>query len=301
MKIRHHPHIDKQSLEILCKFHDAIDLSLSLHYTTNSRLLTAHELFDRVAKLLQTRTKIENFLLVLMVDKYQYKLIDPQGCKDYSPCYVTIFGTVKEFNANIEIRKGEFIFKLNTWIVNNSHIGFLDIPKVQELIELHNDTSKLTKPRTPTKISKVPILKNDSSKFTFKPKDEKTELKRTGLTFIERIRLKEKLLKEDTLQNSPEMKREAYLNGKLVPIYNILFQMNTLNENESFKSYSLATLTATIKDSLDYPIHIEEVHDVLKLLQTKLSNKVDITTKNNLSLVKVYKLDRTKDLYLLNL
>ncbi|CAH6720162.1 hypothetical protein CLIB1444_03S05798 [[Candida] jaroonii] len=260
-----------------------------------------------------------------MVDEYAYKLIEPTGVKDYSPCYVALFKPVSEFNSELESRKSQFVKDLNKWIDSHQHIGYFNIRPAAEIIELHraavprqvapnqigpsqsldNHTestqssppSKSPSPRrSPSKISKS--LKNDASKFAFKVKDENVESSKSGLSLLERIKLKEKLNNEKNLLQTPEMRRDQFLASKLKPIYNILYQMNSETKPSQFKSFPLSIVKATIKDSLDYPIHEDEIHDCLKLMSRKLP-KVEIVTRSNLSVVKLYHFDRTEDLKVL--
>lgn len=333
--IKPHPYLSRDSLIHISKVHNAVDSVLSLHYSSRQSLITAHELFSQVANLLQRRTKIEHFMCVLMVDEYAYKLIEPTGVKDYSPCYVALFKPVLEFNSELESRKSQFVKDLNKWIESHQHIGYFNIRPAAEIIELHRATvprqavgsqatpsqavasqigpsqsldnqteptqssspSKSPSPRrSPSKISKS--LKNDASKFAFKVKDENVETAKSGLSLLERIKLKEKLNNEKNLLQTPEMRRDQFLASKLKPIYNILYQMNSETKPSQFKSFPLSIVKATIKDSLDYPIHEDEIHDCLKLMSRKLP-KVEIVTRSNLSVVKLYHFDRTEDLKVL--
>lgn len=299
-----HPYLSYDSLIHIAKVHNAVDSVLSLHYSSRQSLITAHELFSQVANLLQRRTKIEHFMCVLMVDQYAYKLVEPTGVKDYSPCYVTTFKPILEFNSELQSRKSKFMDDLNKWIDDHQDIGYFNIQPVADVIELHKQTHETSDSRSPhppsrspsRSPSKITKLKNDSSKFAFKVKDEKVEAAKSGLSLLERIKLKEKLNNEK--KDTPEMKREEFLKSKLKTIYNILYQMNSETKSGQFKSFPLSIVKATIKDSLDYPIHEDEIFDCLKMMSRKFP-KVEILTRSNLSVVKLYHFDRTEDLKIL--
>lgn len=254
-----------------------------------------------------------------MIEPRCYKLIDPVGVKDASPYKVGLFVPINTFNSSLTLRRLRFINAINEWIIHHNHLTTIPIPCIDDIILDHrsvansggdsdnsnwqngsNSTSPSSK-LTRLKVSKAkPTLKNDSSKFMFKPKDEKTQQSNhNGLSLLERIKLKEARTKLEAEIETPEIKRNKYLESKLPQIYNILAQINGEN-NDKMKSYPLKKLTQLIKDSLNYPIHNEEIHDCLKIIQSKLSQQaLVVTTRKDLSVVKVYKLDRTNDLKLL--
>lgn len=294
IKLAQHPYLRQDEFMKIIRFHDAIDSILSLHYSSHTSLITAHELFRKVASLLNARTKIENFLCVLMVEPNCYKLIEPKGVTDYSPCYVSIFQPINEFNLLLHSRKSKFIDSMNKWIESHQDIGYFNIPKVEDVIRSHSTTknrsspSKITKPRL--------VLKNDASKFSFKQRDETAQRQNNnGLSLLERIKLKEQTLKQQQQLEPVEVQRQKYLEGKLPSMYNILHQ---IKGNGDKMTLTMTKLTQMIKDSIDYPIHEDEIHDCLYLMEKKL-DPITITTRNDLTVVKVDALDRSRDLKIL--
>lgn len=301
MDINPHPHIKPDEFELLLKIHNAVDSILSLHYSNHSQFITAHQLFEKLQHLLNRGVKLDNFLCLFLIDPFCFKLTTPIGVKDLSPCRISLFQPIHQFNLTLQSRKGQFIEDINLWIKNNPDQTSFEYPELEDVIYNHKQSSPCTKPpnstKSPNKVTKPKLaLKNSSSKFMFKPKDElKQQANNNGLSLLERIKLKEAKLKQQADKETPEMKHNKFLEDKIPQIYNILAQIN--GETPSTKTYPLSRLTQLIKDSLNYPIHNEEILDCLKLIQTKLSQQVlSITTRNELSVVKVYRLNRSRDL-----
>ncbi|WEJ92857.1 hypothetical protein PSN45_000315 [Yamadazyma tenuis] len=229
-----------------------------------------------------------------MVDPNCYKLVSPTNVTDYSPCYVALFDPINQFNQSLESRKLRFISSINNWITTHQEIGYLKIPSITQIIEKHS--ANTSKSSSPSKVLKPRLtLKNDSSKFQFKSRDEKTQSsKSNGLSLLERIKLKEQQSKQQKQQETPEAQREDYLQGKLESIYNIIYQIN--GEQNKPTSFTLTGLTQIVKDSLHYPTHEEDIQECLELLAKRLNHAIIITTRGGLSVVKVMKLDREGDL-----
>lgn len=301
-KLNKHPHVSEDDLLLVVKAHDAMDTVLSIHYSSHPSFLTAHELFLKASVIVQRRLKIDHLLAVLAIDPMAYKLREPAGVTDYSPCYVTLFSGINVFNLSLQLRSGKFVEATNKWIESNPDIGYIKRKSVDEILQIHQQKplpspiKKITKPKL--------VLKNDLSKFMFKERIESEEKsKNDGLSLIERIRLKEKLNKDQQVNETPEMKHQRYLAGKLVPIYNIIDQLTV--DKTKLQAFALTTLSSTIKDSLSYPMHISDIHDALKLMETKLNKDqvkdktMVISTRSSLTVIKVKNLDRDRDIPLL--
>lgn len=132
-------------------------------------------------------------------------------------------------------------------------------------------------------------MKNDSSRFKFKEKLESIESNKfNGLSLLERIKLKEKLRKQQeqdeiSKQQTPQDKYQNYLLTKIPMIYNAIYQLYQCQPNNC-KTFSTKKLIQTIQDSSSYPVIPDEIHDGMKLLSTKLPSKLDMIEKMILKL-----------------
>lgn len=304
IQLHTHSSVDINTFTHLYKLHNAIDTILSLHFANHTQLIGIKDVFKRTSHLLNRELDLYLFLCLFLIDPKVYRIMPPtKGWRgdgiDWAACQIGLFEPIGKFNLSLQSRRHKFVLAINDWIDSNQHAERITPAELNDIVELNTNRNKAVSPSKVTKPKSL-TLKNDSSKFKFKPKDEKTQqINNNGLSLLERIKLKESRAKQQTEIETPGQKRNAYLEGKLLQIYNIIAQITGEN-NHQMKSYPLTKLTQLIKDSLNYPIHEDEIHDCLQLLQAKLSQTaLTITTRNDLSVVKVYRLDRANDVKLL--
>lgn len=312
MKIEEHPIIQGKVFQDLVKFFTAIDTNLNLHYSNHTTDPSLSRILDSAARLIGRRITTKDLLCMLHIYPDAYVIRYNNKVNDNSEYLLSLPENipVNTFNQCIPLRKEQFLNDLNTWIVKNKQTSEIAYPSIGHIVQRrkHSSPSKIHKPQlnssSPTKISKSNLLnelKNDSSKFVFRSKDENAEkVKNNGLSLLERIRLKEKLNNEQKIKETPEMKYNTYIQSKLVPIYEILFHIHRSQDKQEFKSYPLSKLVSMVEDSLDYPSSRHEIKDTVYLLEKKLGpGKIQILSRGGVTAIKVIKLDRDVDLRLL--
>lgn len=300
MNITKHPLIPKHVFVTIINKFIAIDNVLSLHYST-------HISHPQIIKILNQASSLAKVTIIIN-DLEQMLTVNPD-------LYV-IFRlddelSIKFPNNNMQLllRKEEFLKRVNSWI--ESHQEMIEIPKKSTI--LPKSPNKIIKPRSNNSSSsststtsaiknnskKFNDLKNDPSKFKFNEKSESIQSSNfNGLSLLERIRLKEKLAKEQiNKEDSLEIKYEKYLIGKISMIYDTIYQLYN-SQNELSKSFSTNKLIQIIQDSSNYPVIANEIHDAMKLIESKLS-KIQLIEKNGIKVVKVSSLDRDQDLKIL--
>ncbi|KAL6452289.1 hypothetical protein SBY92_001547 [Candida maltosa Xu316] len=203
------------------------------------------------------------------------------------------------------LRKQQFIKSLNTWI--ESHPDCKEVPKKSSIVSSSSSSSpspkKIIKPRSasssPTK-KKFHDLRNEASRFKFTERIEADEsVKCQGLSLLERIRLKERLKKEqEGGEDSKERKYESYLVAKVPMIYDAIYQVY-YSQPDTCKSFSTKKLIQIIQDSSSYPVIAEEIHDGMKLIESKLS-QIRMIEKDGVQVIRVSSLNRDQDLQILN-
>lgn len=311
MNINEHPVIPSNVFADLVKFFGAIDTNLSLHYSNHTTDPSLDKILDSAARLLGRRITTKDLLCILCISPKSFVIANNIKLNENSEHLISIPPSVSinSFNQQIPKRKVQFITEINSWIEKNNELSSIpSIPLERVINKRKLASSKIIKPNlnspSPTKRLKSDLvneLKNDPSKFTFKSKDEELEKQKSnGLSLLERIRLKEKLINEQLLKESPEMKYTQYIQSKLVPIYDIIFQIHRYQQKDNLKSYPLTKLISMVSDSLNYPVSKDEIKDVIYLIETRLTKeKLQIISRSGVTAVKVIKLNREDDLKLL--
>lgn len=166
---------------------------------------------------------------------------------------------------------------------------------------LGSPNSSPTKAKTPTtKVTKASYLRNDASKFQLKEKIAAAEASKSGLSLLERIRLKEKQLKS---QEPPEVRYQAQIVGKLPAVYDVLYELApvpTLDSGPKSRSFSLPKVISIVQDSFDFDLADTEVMDVIRELELRLGKeRIHVLERGGVHAIKVFHLDRTTDLGLL--
>lgn len=294
MDIPKHPLIPKHVFVTIINKSVALDNVLSLHYTTHTSHPQLSKILNQASSLAKTVIHTSDIQQILEINPDMYvmfKLNDELSIK------------LSNISQLHQLRKNEFIKKVKIWIESNQDLD--EIPKRQSIATTTTTTTSICK--SPNKIikskqiinknspRKYSDLKNDPSKFKFNEKSEPKENSIKGLSLLERIKLKEKLAKEQlSKQITPEEKYQNYLIGKIPMIYDIIYQLYN-SQNDNCKSFSTNKLIQIIQDSSNYPVVADEIHDVIKLIQSKLS-KIKLIEKNGLQVIRVSYLDRDLDL-----
>ncbi|KAG7661462.1 uncharacterized protein J8A68_005040 [[Candida] subhashii] len=320
MSLDDHPIIPKYLFADLSSSLNAIDNVLTLHYSNRISDPLLREILNSATNFIERKRRIDVIdleqILYFLPESYRlYKT--GTDYEDMSKIYIKF----PKIELNTTARKAQLMQAMNNWMKNHSTSDSIPKTSIQDIVkkyELEQPVSrtsspvKITKPTSrngsPTKARRRLLfedLKNDSSQFKFKQRDEVVETeKNNGLSLLERIRLKEKLNKLEELkdENSAESKYETYLSQKCQMVYDIIFQLYNVNlETETFKSFSITKLVEIIKDSSSYPLDADEVKDVIKLIERKLNNKTRFTIieKNRITILKVASLNRNQDLKIL--
>lgn len=307
-----HKVIKEEVFQDLIKFFTAIETNLNLHYSNHTIDPSLNKILDSAARLIGRRITTEDLLCILQIYPNAYAIRYNNKDNDHSEYLLSLPESipVNTFNQCIPSRKEQFLKNINTWVAMNKNASEITYPSIGQIVRKQNNASpsKIHKPQSntssPTKVSKSELIngmKNDSSKFVFRSKDEHAEKeKNNGLSLLERIRLKEKLKNEQKVKDTPEMKYHMYLQCKLVPIYDILFHIHRSQDKQQYKSYPLSKLISMIEDSLDYPTSQSEIKDAVYLLEKKLgSDKIQILSRGGVTAIKVIELDRDSDLKVL--
>ncbi|CUM51212.1 unnamed protein product [Debaryomyces tyrocola] len=311
MEIQHQV-IKDEVFQDLIKFFTAIETNLNLHYSNHTIDPSLNKILDSAARLIGRRITTKDLLCILQIYPNAYAIRYNNKVDDYSEYLLSLPESipVNTFNQCIPLRKEQFLKNINIWVTKNRNASEIAYPSIGQIVRKQNNSSpsKIHKPRSntssPTKISRSDLIngmKNDSSKFVFRSKDENAEKeKNNGLSLLERIRLKEKLKNEEKIKDTPEMKYHTYIQSKLVPIYDILFHIHRSQDKQQNKSYPLSKLISMIEDSLDYPTSKGEIKDAVYLLEKKLgSDKIQILSRGGVTAIKVIELNRDSDLKVL--
>ncbi|EGW33134.1 uncharacterized protein SPAPADRAFT_60444 [Spathaspora passalidarum NRRL Y-27907] len=310
--IQRHPIIPKCMFVEMIATYAAIDTVLTLHYSNHTTHTTLDKVLESATSLLKRKITVTDLEQIFYIDSNAYHVFVNS---ENSATYIKFPHNVSLIHTT---RKPKFISQVNQWIRDNPSQDLLGSIELSSIIKHEprsrpTSPSKIVKPKStgssPIKIS-LTELKNDSSKFKFKSKEEHTEKqKNNGMSLLERIRLKEKLKREQEadVANSSEVKYEKYLLQKVQMVYDVIFQLynSHLESSTQCKSFSLTKLTQTIIDSSSYPLDPKEVKDVVSLIHNKLQansseSKFSIIDSKGIQIVKVSNLNRTQDLKILH-
>lgn len=291
-----HPLLSTEVLQSYVAFFKAIDNSINLYYLSHTTPPTLEEILISSSNLLNKRILKNDFSVLLAIYPGCYTIEENSKVNSNAEFLISLPFELRTFNSLIPKRVEEFTRLLNLWVSENPESK--NLPKVQLLPERKSRTSNLASP-SPSKITKPRLsneLRNSSEKFKFKERDEKVEQEKNGgLTLLERIRLKEKRNKELALADNSETRYSSYITGKLPHIYDILYQ--TVNQDDSLRSFPLGKFIDIVCDSLNYPISKQEIEDIINALAKSLGpEKVNVITRANITVMKINNLDRQVDI-----
>lgn len=315
MDIQKHPLIPRHVFITIRNNFNAIDNVLSLHYTNHTSNPLLNKILGQASSLTQTKVTITHLEQIMEITDSLYEI------------YRLDEELIIKFTSNTQLaqRREVFIRHINEWIQTHQQLNTVPPKKSSYTTEatfalckslpsspvsfLKTSPNKIIKPRSanssPTKMKNRSLnfsdLKNDSSRFKFKEKLESIESSKfNGLSLLERIKLKEKLRKQQeqdelSMQQTPQDKYQNYLLTKIPMIYNAIYQLYQCQPNNC-KTFSTKKLIQTIQDSSSYPVIPDEIHDGMKLLSAKLPTKLDMIEKNDIKVIRVTNLNRDQDL-----
>lgn len=292
-----HPIISTAWIDRIRLLFHAIELVLALHYATNTTDPVLARLLDTASLYANLRINFAHFEIILyLVPGFylvypDYQQVDAVNLYRIAPPKRVL---VFEFTKSIDTRRTQFNDAMEKWLAENQHLGYIPAVEIRDVAmknytkPLANSPAKKMSP-SPTKVNK---LKNDVSRFRFKERLEHAELAKTGMSLLERIRLKEKLRNSEN-PATPQQKYDTYIAGKLQPVYNILYQI--CSREPLPKLFLMTKLIGIVRDSFSYPIAILEVQDTLHTLDEILPS-LSIITKAGTTVVRVESVDRSRDL-----
>lgn len=299
MNIRDHPHIPHDLFSKAAKHFTAIDNVLSLHFSQAVSPPRLAKILDTASSLCKSRINYASLETLLAFSPKLYRILDNgSGRSGYT---ITVPDGLSASNLHAELgsRKDDFLTTINAWIDSHQDMHYIPAKSLEHLLE--TSTFSRSRSASVSPIKKIP-LKNDASKFKFKAKNELVEMQKSnGLSLLERIKLKEKLSKEESGRSTPESDYRAYIEGKMAQIYGILFEISGRGfETEGPKNFPLVRLLGLVLDSLEYPLSKDEITDVFRAIEGRLGDrKINIVTSGGVSVVKIFKLDRQKDVEVL--
>ena len=275
--------IHPDPIQRLAEDYKAIVNSISLHFSTHTSEPAVDVILKSATNLLNRRVDLCAVQHIQALTKAAF-IVAPNtrvGRSEYTITFVdhkrspnldfrTILDEWCKRNPEKELPKVD-LWRLNQKLPTKSNLSILDRSKVHK------------------------SLRNDSSKFQFQVKNEKTQRSlNKGLTLLERIRLKEQL-KSSELQDR-KMDSQYLIWGKMASAYGIIFQ-NYDAETKASMTFSFNKYMEIIQNSFKYPVTQSEIKDaIIELLRCLGPEKVQIVTKGNISVLKIHQLDRSKDL-----
>lgn len=206
------------------------------------------------AKLAEVIPKIQSFTGFTVTEKellqisYLYLDAVPLLLNEYNELLIDTDKAKDAFNyKNLSERAEFFQASAFEWLQKNKSQD--DVP-ILSRSDIEKPTAGPSRKRLKTE-----VLKNPKEKYTPKPKSEKEETKKTGMSLLERIRMKDR----EKMKNyeTPEQKYVHFLDGKLKAVLEILLALRPDTP------YPLEKLSELIKNSLTKsPISEEEAKDI---------------------------------------
>lgn len=286
----------------------AIDTVLSLHYASSISTPKINVICSRATHLANKRIDTSTFGRILAYNPNLYKIVS-SGSGSYEFGVTVPENTpVAQFSSCLPSRRRQFeqlvSLKLDDAMIPIS-LGSVAVIEALSLSPRKSSSS------SPTKVSPVKItknvsksMKNDGSRFLFKEKLAAVEAsKANGLSLIERIRLKEKMNKENRGIDTPEKRYENLIYSKMPAVYDVLYELCDSNISRdqllNFRSYPLSKIVSIVCDSFVFNIAESEVRDTIKALERRLTPNIQTIDRDGVQAVKIFQLDREKDLRLL--
>lgn len=300
-----HPYFPKHYLQSIIQKFTAIDNALMLHYSTHSTDGLLVKILDKAAVMAEMRTKVSDVETILGIDPTIYTIYKHgDSYWQYDKIYVRFPQDLKGLMSLK--RKSRLITALNNWISNNETTKIAPLLSIGDAIKRHEESVSVSSPSlnsgklssnpdSPSKITKPSpqkklTLSNNNSKFRFIQRDEMVQAQKSGgLLLLERIKLKEKLLKEKVVE-TPEEKRDKFLLGKAPTVYDIIYH---IQDNQ--KSINMSKLVQTTQDSLTYPLQKDEIEQVARIVAKKVPG-LTLIKREDIEVIRVDKLDRQADL-----
>lgn len=300
MEVLEHKLIPRRDFETIFKWAKAVDRALGLWYSSHRNDASMDKIAELSTNLTGQRVTLESILRILQIDREFLIVKENQRLNESSPYVIGVpMEDKKSMGQLIEKRGTRFVEKINQWIERNPNetaIKPVDLSVI--LFKKSVSPSKISKHSGDKKRSLSKDLRNDSSKYKYRERDEKDiKEKNKGLSLLERIRQKEAARSNELANKSPLKQYDIRIKGKMVPVYEIIYQVRGTGEHLSYRSYPLSKIMQTIMDSLGYPISEDDLRDVLAKLEEVLGNeKIQGVSREKFTVIKVKNLDRKQDL-----
>lgn len=296
-----HNNIERGEFERLLKIFKGIDSNISVYYGSHTSPTGLSGILRSTLSLMGRAVKYDDVLklLVLYPDSYNLQVNYGSNIEDEFTISFA-FSTEDKKISVLNDREALFIEKANLWIRNNQDKDDVPLFPIEDFVQADRTKSSLIKLNTRNdRIFKE--LRNSADKFRFKVKHERdVQSLNNGLSLLQRIKLKERVRKEEDKYDQTQIKRNKLIKNKLKSIYDILYHVHEDQSPGKLKSYSMPKIIAMIKDSSTNPIHEDEALDVVKALVSILGrNRMEIVSRNGITALKIIALDRTRDLKVL--
>lgn len=279
VQIERHQSIQPLAFERVLAAFGAIENVLHLHYASHTRDPLLTNSLHNAAKLCQFRIGRERLETMLGFDSQLYVFTSVS-----SPSVTTIGLPAKQFQD----RKSQFIQKINKWIANNPECRELPSRTITDSLSSSKMLLGQKMVLPVKKQNKITKLQSSTSKFKLAP----IKASSTGLSLLERIKEKERLSRIASENETPKNIEEDNVESKLVPIYNILYQLG------SNSKHLMGKLVDIINDSIKFRAEREIVTKSVVEIANRLES-VKVTIYNDTTVVNINTLMRETDLQLL--
>lgn len=300
MQVVEHKLIPRGEFETIFKYAKAVDRALGLWYSSHQNDASMDQITELSTNLTGQRVTLESILKILRIDREFLVIKDNQRLNESCPYVVGVpMQNKRSMGQLIEKRGTRFVEKTNQWIESNPDETIVTPVDLNEvLLKKRASPSKISKQSGDKKRSLSKDLKNDASKYKYQERNEKdVQEKNRGLSLLERIRQKEAVRSNELADKTPLKQHDIHIKGKMIPVYEIIYQVRGSGEQHSYKSYPLSKIMQTIMDSLGYPISEEDLGGVLAKLEMILSKeKIQAVSRDKFTVIKVKNLDRKQDI-----
>lgn len=303
--------ISTKSLVDIKKLFAAIDTVMNLHFAAHTATPLLNNILHDASKLSHRRVDLEALLKIFTVWPDSFTIRGNNVIKN-SLLYINF---PREHGCLGEERKKELQQRLLEWLQMNPHVNEIPPASLAAVVGKCSKEKAKTGYRDcffkvkkqqlssatsdPMKKKLLQDLANDSTKFGFKEKSESVRMKEShGLSLLDRIRLKEQQNRTKESKMTPDMKHHIYIKNKAPEIYEKVFHLYAISEKgKGTKSFPMAKVFEVINDSLESPIQLDEIKDILALTQNVLGyEKLQLLERNHVEVVKLCGLERKDDL-----
>lgn len=264
----------EKTVKRLNKIFYALDKSVPLVIRNRTSNANINEVYPKIKSFTGFSVTDDDLLKIL----YLYRDAVPLILNDYNELMIDTDKAKDAFNYKSLLKRAEAFSSLSSnWLQENKHQD--DVPTLSR-----NDIEKPDEGPI-RKRSKIEVLKNSKEKYVIKQKSENVETAKSGMSLLERIRMKEREKMEN--YKTPEEKYENFLDGKLKAALEILF---TLRPDTS---YTLEKLSELFQNSFTKsPVSEQEAKDIAVHLTQKFPDIFKSAETKDTTILKWNELDR---------